>query len=102
MLFTFYNIYIKTNNKYYVAKIYFDLHSTIFILKLFQTLFFLHYQANLHSTIFILKPMLKHSFANLSKYLHSTIFILKQNIILFSPLTFIFTFYNIYIKTGFV
>ena len=79
--FTFYYIYIKTYSCELIASTFFDLHSTIFILKRENIQLKKQIDLNLHSTIFILKHFL---------------------ILILYLLLFLFTFYYIYIKTVFL
>ena len=58
LVFTFYNIYIKTLQACISSAIMKNLHSIIFILKRLIYLHICYLQDNLHSIIFILKQQL--------------------------------------------
>ncbi len=118
--FTFYYIYIKTDFRHNRISHFYDLHSTIFILKPTHSIHLLILLNDLHSTIFILKPVkaflyflcslftfyyiyiktdITYRLHRLHFDLHSTIFILKLKMIIMEKLMIKFTFYYIYIKT---
>ena len=76
--FTFHNVSIKTCDKcIYIQRLCY-LHSTMFLLKLWITIFQKAWKANLHSTMFLLKLILIEYIHLNGLNLHSTMFLLKQ------------------------
>ena len=98
-LFTFHYVSIKTRIEVYSRCFFYNLHSTMYLLKRYTIYWQFANDTNLHSTMYLLKQEELHAEHYMRYNLHSTMYLLKLLASLKRNAILLFTFHYVSIKT---